>query len=67
MLAGDDPAAPGHELLHELHRTGVWIEQEVFSHHILVPDGDAAARTTRHDDASAASRTSSLPSWPPPP
>ena len=53
LLAVDDPSAPCHELLHELHRTGVWLEQEVFSHHLLVPDGDAAARTTDPDDQSS--------------
>lgn len=50
LLAGDDPAAPCHELLHELHRTGTWIEQEVFSHLLLVPDGDTTGTpATTHD------------------
>jgi hypothetical protein len=50
LLAVDAPTEPCHELLHELHTTGVWIEQEAFSHLLLVPDGDVAARTTYHDD-----------------
>jgi hypothetical protein len=38
LVAVDDPAAPCHELLLELHRTGTWIEQEAFSHLVLAAD-----------------------------
>ncbi len=38
LVAIDDPAAPCHQLLLELHRTGIWIEQEAFSHLLLIPD-----------------------------
>jgi hypothetical protein len=38
MLAADAETEPCHDLLVELHATGVWIEQEVFSHVVLVPD-----------------------------
>jgi hypothetical protein len=38
LVAIDDRGAPCHELLLELHRTGTWIEQESFSHVVLVPD-----------------------------
>ncbi|RLB49502.1 MAG: hypothetical protein DRJ42_20845, partial [Deltaproteobacteria bacterium] len=31
LLGRDDPGAPGHALLREIHRGGVWVEQEVFS------------------------------------
>ncbi|MCL4223150.1 MAG: DUF2399 domain-containing protein [Myxococcales bacterium] len=49
LVALDDPAAPCHELLRELHATGVWIEQEQFSHLLLVPGplaGPPAGSTT---------------------
>jgi hypothetical protein len=36
LLAADDPAALGHELLAEIARTGLWIEQEAFSPETLV-------------------------------
>jgi len=48
LLAIDDTGAPCHELLRELHATGVWIEQEVFSHLLLLPDPDG--RTPTHGD-----------------
>ena len=52
LVAVDDPAAVGHELLLELHRTGTWIEQEVFSHLLLLPDeGTTETRTSTHNDA----------------
>jgi hypothetical protein len=38
LVAIDDPAAPCHDLLVELHRTGTWIEQETFSHLVLVAE-----------------------------
>ncbi len=38
LLAIDDAGAPCHDLLEELHATGVWIEQEVFSHLLLGPE-----------------------------
>ncbi|MEO8845220.1 MAG: DUF2399 domain-containing protein, partial [Kofleriaceae bacterium] len=38
LVAIDDPTAACHDLLVELHRTGMWIEQETFSHLLLVPD-----------------------------
>jgi len=38
LVAVDDPGELCHELLLELHRTGTWIEQEVFSHLVLVAD-----------------------------
>jgi hypothetical protein len=43
LLAIDDPAAPCHELLRALHRTGIWVEQEAFSHLLLVPDASHRA------------------------
>jgi hypothetical protein len=47
LVAVDDPGAPCHELLVELATTGVWIEQEVFSHLLLGPGLDS----TTHSDA----------------
>ncbi len=38
LVAIDDPTAACHDLLVELHRTGMWVEQEAFSHLLLVPD-----------------------------
>jgi hypothetical protein len=38
LVAIDDPTAPCHDLLVELHRTGAWIEQESFSHLLLIPE-----------------------------
>jgi hypothetical protein len=38
LVAVDDPTAPCHDLLVELHHAGLWVEQEVFSHLLLVPE-----------------------------
>lgn len=51
LLATDEPSAPCHDLLVELHRTGVWLEQELYPHVLLVPE-PAATATPEPDTAS---------------
>lgn len=43
LLARDAPDSPGHDLLVEIARTGVWIEQEVFFRDVVL------ASRTSHD------------------